>query len=107
MDRLSVAIVAITTVLAWSMTTHLLPPTWRGALATIVVGVVFAYPLRGPLGFSTKNYLRFGALLIVVVPLVHLALADLAEARMWVTLTIVLFAAAGLVLNQARRRHRA
>jgi hypothetical protein len=106
MDRLTTSIVAVTTVLAWSMATHFLPPTWWGVAATMAVGVVFAYPLRGALGMTTARYIVFGALFVVLAPGVHAVLPVEPTARAWGTAVILVFALAGLAVGSVRRNRR-
>jgi hypothetical protein len=107
MDRLTTMIVAVTTVLAWSLATHLLPETWWGVMASMAVGVVFAYPLRDLLGMTPARYLLFGAGMIVIVPVLHAAVPMQSPVRTWGTAAILAFAAGGLALGYLRRRRRA
>ena len=107
MSRVTLVILAVVTVLAWSAATHLLPQTWWGALVTMAVGVVFAFPLREALGLTTKAYLRFGAGLIVLVPVLHAAMRDAPRVHTWVAIALVLVAAVGLAIARFRRRPQA
>jgi hypothetical protein len=106
MDRWTTMIVAVTTVLAWSLATHLLPETWWGVMVAMAVGVVFAYPLRDVLGMTPSRYLLFGAGMIVIVPGLHAAVPLQSPVRTWGTAALLVFAGVGLAFGYVRRRRR-